>query len=153
MAKKDDVKDALKEMLGEMKAEILEAVDSKLAVVKPEPVAEDEPEEVSGSSLPGFDPKKPRAVRRKIRCIGPRLDPEGVPVESRPAAADRPSKEVCGTVYLRLMENADNATPGDVRCTHKVCPTCGSDKHEELVGWKQHGENSPNITIKRTRAS
>jgi hypothetical protein len=153
--KESDVKDVLKEMLGELKADILEAVDQKLAVVKSEPAPEPVAEESVDQSAPvaGFDSSKPRATRRKIRCTGVRLSPEGLPLEAHPAPDGRLSGEVCGTVYLRLMENVDNPTPGDLRCTHKVCPTCGSDKFEELVEWKQHGDNSPNITIKRTRAS
>lgn len=74
-----------------------------------------------------FDPTKPRAVNMKVRCSESQNNSLGY---------DLGNEEICGAIYLRMIENEDNATPMDIRTTHKTCPMCGSSKWENLTDWE-----------------
>jgi hypothetical protein len=159
MLEDENLKSLLKEALLEMKAEIREELKGEIAIVTAS-ASDDSHVAHSGSEQfvdrknpPVFDPTKPRSVWRKIRCAEP---PSGrsllpAPGETQSSTGSDEEESVCGRVYNRIIQYPDNPHQVDLMATSNFCPKCGGTKWEELARFKQHGPNSPNVTILKSR--
>ena len=158
MAEEESLKSLLREALADLKVELVEEIKGELAIARTAASAEDPEVElptIDRENTPVFDPNKPRAVWRKIRCAEPVSGAALLPVpgetQSTSIIGVDADDMICGRVYNKLLQYHDNPHSVDLVATTELCPKCGGTKWEELARFKQHGPKSPNVTILKSR--